>query len=71
MSAFAGHGRVMQVNDDAFDADGSGGNSKEKGIQKKGSRPNNNKEQNNRNNHSICYTGGVSSSGASTVLLYI
>jgi hypothetical protein len=35
MSAFAGHGHVMQVNDDAFDADGSGGNSKEKGYTKK------------------------------------
>ena len=28
MNAFAGHGRAMQVDDDAFDADGGGGDSK-------------------------------------------
>ncbi len=28
MSAFAGHGRVMQADDDAFDDDGGGGNDK-------------------------------------------
>ncbi len=28
MSAFAGHGRAMQVDDDAFDADGGGGGNK-------------------------------------------
>ncbi len=28
MNAFAGHGRAMQVDDDAFDADGGGGGNK-------------------------------------------
>ena len=37
MSAFAGHGRAMQADDDAFDADGGGGD--DKAVEK---RPNNN-----------------------------
>jgi hypothetical protein len=54
MSAFARHGRAMQVDDDALDADGGGGNNK--ALQQR--LNNNDVDQNNRNNYSNCNNHG-------------
>jgi hypothetical protein len=64
MSAFAGHGRAMQVDDDAFNADGGGGDNKALYMRPK----NNDKEQNNRHNDDTCnYSGAGGGSDADEV----